>query len=54
MTAMMLAMLYFLGPRHPPVLNEYEPLGTGRYLVALFALVMFIVCFMPAPIDQIK
>ena len=30
MTLMMLAMLYFLGPRHPRVVNEYEPLGTGR------------------------
>ena len=36
MTVMMLAMLYFLGPRHPRVLDEYEPLGRGRYaLVAL-------------------
>jgi membrane-associated protease RseP (regulator of RpoE activity) len=54
MTLMMVAMLYFLGSRHPRVLNEYEPLGTGRYLIALFALVMFIICFMPVPIDQIK
>jgi membrane-associated protease RseP (regulator of RpoE activity) len=51
MTVMMVVMLFTLGPRHPRVINEYEPLGSGRRLLALFALIMFILCFTPVPID---
>ena len=29
MTVMMVVMLFFVGPRHPRVLNEDEPLGPG-------------------------
>ena len=53
MTLMMLLMLLFLGPRHPRVIYEYEPLAPGRIFVALFALVIFIVCFTPVPIDTL-
>jgi membrane-associated protease RseP (regulator of RpoE activity) len=51
MTLMMVVMLFMLGPRHPRVLNEYEPLGPGRYVLFAFAIVMFILCFTPVPID---
>jgi membrane-associated protease RseP (regulator of RpoE activity) len=51
MTLMMLVMLFMLGPRHPRVIYEYEPLGTGRVMVAVFALIMFILCFTPVPIE---
>ena len=51
MTLMMLAMLFALGPRHPRVIYEYEPLAKGRVAVAIFALVMFILCFTPVPIQ---
>jgi membrane-associated protease RseP (regulator of RpoE activity) len=51
MTTLMLVMLFLFGPRHPPVLNEYESLGAPRRAVALFALVMLIVCFTPFPIE---
>jgi hypothetical protein len=51
MTVMMLVMLVMLGPRHPRVIHEHEPLGTGRNLIALFALIMFILCFTPVPIQ---
>lgn len=51
MTLMMVAMLFFMGPRHPRVLYEEDPLAPGRRLIALFAIVMFIVCFMPVPIE---
>ena len=51
MTVMMVAMLWFLGPRHPRVLDEYESLGAGRITLAVFALVMLIICFTPVPID---
>ena len=54
MTLMMIGMLFFLGPRHPRVIYEYDPLAPGRRLVALFALIMLIVCFTPVPIDIMK
>lgn len=50
MTLMMLAMLYFLGPRHPRVINEYEPLGRARIALAIFAAIMFALCFTPVPL----
>ena len=42
-------MLVTFGPRHPRVIYEHEPLGPGRDLIAVFALVMFILCFTPVP-----
>jgi membrane-associated protease RseP (regulator of RpoE activity) len=54
MTVMMLAMLIFLGSRHPRVVYEYEPLAPGRVALAIFAIVMFVVCFTPVPIDVLK
>jgi hypothetical protein len=50
MTLLMLLMLVVLGPGHPRVLYEYEPLGRGRRLVAVLAAGMLVVCFTPAPI----
>jgi hypothetical protein len=51
MTAMMLVMLVLLGPRHPRVIYEYEPLGPGRKAIAVIAVIMLIICFTPAPIE---
>ncbi len=51
MTAMMLVMLVLLGPRHPRVIYEYEPLGPGRKAIAVIAVIMLILCFTPAPIE---
>jgi len=53
MTLMMLAMLLFLGPRHPRVIYEHEPLEPGRRWVAVLALIIFILCFTPVPIDTL-
>jgi membrane-associated protease RseP (regulator of RpoE activity) len=50
MTLLMVAMLVLTGPRHPPVLDEYDDLGTERRVIALFAIVMFALCFTPFPI----
>jgi len=50
---MMLAMLLFLGPRHPRVIYEHEPLEPGRRWVAVLALIIFILCFTPVPIDTL-
>jgi len=51
MTIMMLVMLFLLGPRHPRVLHEYKPLGPGRRLIAVIALIVFVLCFTPTPIE---
>jgi len=51
MTAMMLVMLVLLGPRHPRVIYEYDPLGPGRKAIAVIAVIMLIICFTPAPIE---
>jgi membrane-associated protease RseP (regulator of RpoE activity) len=54
MTLMMVVMLFLLGPRHPRVLNEWEPLAPSRYVVAVLALIMLIVCFTPVPIALVQ
>ena len=45
---MTVAMVWFLGPRHPRVWDEEVPLSRGRVLLALFAVLMFLLCFTPA------
>ena len=37
----------FLGPRHPPTLDDMRSLGSGRLVVAFLGLVIFILCFIP-------
>jgi len=49
MALVMVAMLFMLGPRHPRVLDEHEPLGSERYAIAVFALIMLVLCFTPVP-----
>ena len=49
-TALTIVMLIVFGPRHPRVADEHMPLDRTRQLLALFALIMFILCFTPAPI----
>ncbi|HET7618717.1 MAG TPA: site-2 protease family protein [Vicinamibacterales bacterium] len=51
MTLMMVAMLFLLGRRHPRVIYEHEPLGPGRRWLAVFAVIMFVVCLIPIPIS---
>jgi membrane-associated protease RseP (regulator of RpoE activity) len=53
-TMLVLAMLLFFGPRHPRTPDEHEPLPRGRLLIALCALVIFVLCFTPAPIEVIE
>jgi membrane-associated protease RseP (regulator of RpoE activity) len=50
-TVLTVVMLVTFGPRHPRTVDEDVPLDRGRLWLALFALVMFIVCFTPAPIE---
>lgn len=42
---------WFLGLKHPPILDETEPLGTGRKILALIAAVIFILSFIVIPIQ---
>ncbi len=50
MAVMMLVMLVLLGPRHPRVIYELEPLGRGRTLLAVVALIILALCFTPVPL----
>lgn len=52
--ALMIAMLFAVGPRHPRTFDEEVPLDTARLWLAAFALLMFIVCFTPAPFSDIE
>jgi membrane-associated protease RseP (regulator of RpoE activity) len=42
-------LLFLLKVGHPPLMTE-EPLGKGRIILAVVALVVFFLCFMPFPI----
>jgi len=50
---LMVVMLIVFGPRHPRTPDEDEPLDSTRRWLAIFAVVMFILCFTPAPIEPI-
>lgn len=53
MTIMMTAMAWFLGFGHPRIIDEHEPLDPKRRTVAVLALVIFILCFTPVPIETL-
>jgi membrane-associated protease RseP (regulator of RpoE activity) len=44
-----LVLLFLLKVGHPPVMDE-EPLGKARVALAIFAVLVFLLCFMPFPI----
>jgi hypothetical protein len=46
-------MLVMFGPRHPRTADEHEPLDPPRMWLAVFAVIMFVLCFSPAPIEPI-
>ena len=48
---LMVIMLVMLGPRHPRTLDHHIPIDRTRVLVAACALVIFVLCFTPAPIQ---
>jgi membrane-associated protease RseP (regulator of RpoE activity) len=50
-TVLTVVMLLAFGPRHPRTVDEDVPLDAGRRWLAFGALIMFIVCFTPAPIE---
>ena len=51
MALIMLAMAFFLGVRHPHIADEGVPLDRTRRNVAILALVIFVLCFTPVPIQ---
>jgi len=50
-TVLTVVMLVAFGPRHPRTIDEDVPLDRGRLWLAFGALLMFIICFTPAPIE---
>lgn len=52
-TVLMLLMLRMFGRHHPPTLDEHVPLDRTRTLLAAFALLMFVLCFTPVPIEPL-
>ena len=53
-TVLNVVMLFFFGPRHPRTYDEDVPLDTARLWLAVFAVVMFVLCFTPAPIEPLE
>ena len=52
-TIVVTGMLFAFGVRHPPVVDEDVPLDPTRKILAVLALVIFALCFTPAPIQQL-
>jgi membrane-associated protease RseP (regulator of RpoE activity) len=50
-TLIVIAMLFTFGRHHPAVFDEHVPLDRTRLILAFFALVMFVICFTPSPIE---
>jgi membrane-associated protease RseP (regulator of RpoE activity) len=52
-TVLIVVMLYAFGPRHPRTEDENVPVGRGRLALAVLAMVILALCFMPKPIDNV-
>ena len=50
----MIGMLATFGRHHPRTFDESVPLDRGRLMLAAFAVVMFALCFTPAPISPMQ
>jgi membrane-associated protease RseP (regulator of RpoE activity) len=50
-TVLTTVMLLLFGRHHPRTFDEHVPLDRTRMWLALFAVVMFVLCFTPAPIE---
>jgi membrane-associated protease RseP (regulator of RpoE activity) len=53
-TVLMVAMLFTFGRHHPRTFDEDVPLDRRRLMLAIFALVMLVICFTPAPIEPME
>jgi hypothetical protein len=52
-TVLMVVMLFAFGPNHPKTLDEDVPLDRTRLILAVVALVVFVLSFTPAPIEPL-
>jgi membrane-associated protease RseP (regulator of RpoE activity) len=52
-TVLVVGMLVAFGVRHPRVIDEDMPLDRTRQVLAVFAAIIFALCFTPAPIQQL-
>jgi membrane-associated protease RseP (regulator of RpoE activity) len=52
-TGLAIALLTIFGWRHPPTWDDHVPLDRTRLLLAFVALVVFVICFTPAPIEPL-
>ncbi len=50
-TFLLMAMTLAMGPRHPRTIDEDIPLDRTRIWLAVVALVVFVLCFTPNPIE---
>ena len=50
-TVLTVVMLLAFGPSHPSVWDEDVPLDRSRVWLALFAIIMFVLCFTPTPLE---
>jgi len=53
-TGLMVIMLWRFGRHHPRTFDEAVPIDRSRKILALVAVVIFILCFTPAPIQPIR
>ncbi len=53
-TMLMIVMLFTFGRHHPRTFDEEVPLDPRRKWLALFAVLMFVLCFTPAPIEPLQ
>ena len=51
-TILLLLMIVFIGPEHPPTLDDHAPLDRSRLIMAVVCIVMLILCFTPAPLGD--
>ena len=52
-TLLLLVMIGFLGPHHPPTLDDDQPLDRSRVVLAAVAMIILALCFTPVPIGEI-
>jgi membrane-associated protease RseP (regulator of RpoE activity) len=52
-SVLLVAMLFVFGVHHPPTLDDHVPLDPARKVLVAVALAIFILCFMPAPIQPL-
>jgi len=47
-------LVFFLGFRHPATAYNYPPIGRKRILLAILALIILILTFIPVPVDIVE